>query len=177
MIPPMIATEGWAPHFLRVLGMAAPLGVTIGLGAAELVEQVRHRWGSPAGGGAIATVAIAFAAVAIWSGWTYLSRPVADLYTTYSYEVSAAGQYAVDHPGSILIIDYDSGTDVEFLHWNDRPNMVLPGTSIGSPNAYSTIIAMNQGDLWAAVGTEIGDRAQPVAWDPLGNPVVWAVTP
>jgi 4-amino-4-deoxy-L-arabinose transferase-like glycosyltransferase len=46
MIPPLVATEGWSPHFLRVLGMAAPLGVTIGLGAAEFVDQARRRWGA-----------------------------------------------------------------------------------------------------------------------------------
>lgn len=183
MIPPIVATEGWAPHFLRVLGLAAPLGVTIGLGAAEFVEQTRRRWGGPARGvpiattAAVATVALALAGTAIWSGWAYLSRPVADLYTTYSYEVSAAGQYAVDHPGSILIIDDNSGTDVEFLHWNETPAMVKPGTEIDNPSAYSTIIAMHQGDLWTAVGAEIGDRAQPVAWDPSGEPVVWAVAP
>jgi 4-amino-4-deoxy-L-arabinose transferase-like glycosyltransferase len=183
MIPPLVATEGWSPHFLRVLGLAAPLGVTIGLGAAELVEQVRRRWSRPGSGRAIApiaaisAVAVALAAVAVWSGWVYLTRPVSDRYTTYSYEVAAAGQYAADHPGSAVIIEYNSGTDIEFLQWANPPTILSPGTLIGNPEAYTTIVAMTKADLSKSVGTDLGDRAQPVAWDPSGNPVVWAVAP
>jgi 4-amino-4-deoxy-L-arabinose transferase-like glycosyltransferase len=180
MIPPLVATEGWSPHFLRVLGMAAPLGVTIGLGAAELVAQVRRRsgrWSRPGAGLAIATVAVTLAAVAVWSGGTYLGRPIADRYTAYSYDVVAAGQYAADHPGSAVIIDYYSGTDIEFLQWNDKPTILSPGVQIADAHAYKTIIAMNQADLTTALGAEAGARAIPVAWDPSGKPAVWAVTP
>jgi 4-amino-4-deoxy-L-arabinose transferase-like glycosyltransferase len=183
MIPPLVATEGWSPHFLRVLGLAAPLGVTIGLGAAELVEQVRRRWNRPASGraiapiAAIAAVAVALTAVAVWSGWTYLSRPLSDRYTAYSYEVAAAGQYAADHPGSVVIIDQFSGTDIEFLQWANPPTIVSPGSRIDHPDACSAIVAMTKADLTKTVGAELGDRAQPVAWDPSGKPVVWAVVP
>jgi 4-amino-4-deoxy-L-arabinose transferase-like glycosyltransferase len=188
MIPPLVATEGWSPHFLRVLGMAAPLGVTIGLGAAEFVEQVRRRWSRPTGGAggagvdraAIAAIALVFVtitAAGAWGGWTYLSRPVADRYTAYSYEVSAAGQYAADHPGSVVIIDYYSGTDIQFLYWNDQPELVSPGTTIDRPQDYATIIAMKLDDLTTAVGPELSARASPVAWDTAGRPMVWAVAP
>jgi len=183
MIPPLVATEGWSPHFLRVLGMAAPLGVTIGLGAAELVEQARRRWNRPAGGiggasiAAIALVFVTVTAAGAWGGWTYLSRPVADRYAAYSYEVSAAGQYAADHPGSVVIIDYYSGTDIQFLYWNDQPAIVSPGTRIERPQDYTTIVAMKLDDLTAAVGSELSARAMPVAWDPSGQPTVWAVAP
>lgn len=177
MIPPLVATEGWSPHFLRALGLAAPLGVTIGLGAAEFVGQVRRRWSREAAGLAISTVAVTVAAVAVWSGWTYLSRPVSDRYTAYSYEVAAAGQYAADHPGSVVIIDNYSATDIEILHWDNKPTIVSPGTRIDHPAAYTAIVAMTKADLATAVGAELGDRAQPVAWDPSGKPVVWAVAP
>jgi len=180
MIPPLVATEGWSPHFLRVLGMAAPLGVCIGLGAAELVEQVRRRagrWSRPGAGLAIATVAVTLASVAVWSGWTYLSRPVADRYTAYSYEIAAAGQYAADHPSSAVIIDAFSGTNIEFLQWANPPTIVSPGSRIDHPDAYATIVAMTKADLTTAVGAELGNRAQPVAWDPSGKPAVWAVAP
>jgi len=177
MIPPLVATEGWSPHFLRVLGLAAPLGVTIGLGAAELVEHVRRRWTRRGGNLAIAGVAVVLSGVALWSGWTYLSRPVADRYTTYSYEVAAAGQYAADHPGSVVIIDGFSGTDIEFLQWAEPPAIVSPGTRIDNPKAYAAIVAMTQDDLTNALGAELGDRAKPVAWDPSGKPAVWAVAP
>ena len=183
LIPPLVATEGWSPHFLRVLGLAAPLGVTIGLGAAELVEQVRRRWSAPAGGpagapiAAIGAVALVLAAVAVWSGWSYLSRSVSDRYTAYSYEVSAAGQYAADHPGSVVVIDYNSATDIEFLQWANPPIIVSPGTRLDHPEAYAAIVALTKADLTNAVGAELGDRAQPVAWDPAGKPAVWAVAP
>ncbi len=183
MIPPLVATEGWSPHFLRVLGLAAPLGVTIGLGAAEFVDQARRRWGRSGGGGAIApiaaitAIALTLAAVAVWSGWTYLSRPVSDRYTAYSYEAAAAGQYAADHPGSVVVIDPFSGTDIEFLQGANPPTIVSPGTRIDHPQAYATVVALTKADLTKAIGAELGDRAQPVAWDPSGKPAVWAVAP
>ena len=183
MIPPLVATEGWSPHFLRVLGLAAPLGVTVGLGAAEFVDQARRRWSRPGSGrqiapiAAITAVALTLTVVALTGGWTYLGRPVADRYTAYSYEVAAAGQYAADHPGSVVIIDGFSGTDIEFLQWANLPAIVSPGSRIDNPKAYTAIVAMTKGDLTGALGAELGDRAEPVAWDPSGKPMVWAVTP
>jgi 4-amino-4-deoxy-L-arabinose transferase-like glycosyltransferase len=177
MIPPLIATEGYSPHFLRALGLAAPLGVAVGLGAVEFAGQVRRLWGRGAMSLAIATVAVTLTAVAVWSGWAYLTRPTADLYTTYSYQVAAAGQYAADHPGSVVIIDYYSGTDIQFVYWDDPPAMVGPGTRIENPRAYSTIIALRPQDLADALGPEVGGHAVAVAWDPSGAPTVWAVAP
>jgi 4-amino-4-deoxy-L-arabinose transferase-like glycosyltransferase len=177
LIPPIVATEGYSPHFLRVLGLAAPLGVTIGLGAAELVEQVRNRWSRLAGRLAVAAVAVTLAAVAASSGWIYLDRPISDRYANYCYEIAAAGQYATDHPGSVVIIDAYSGTNIEFTYWSNPPSLLPPGSVISKPSAYKTIIAMTPADLATAVGPELAGRAKPVAWDPTGKPVVWAVTP
>jgi hypothetical protein len=183
MIPPLVATEGWSPHFLRVLGLAAPLGVTIGLGAAEFVDQARRRWSGPGSGhpiapiAAITAVALTLSVVALTGGWTYLGRPVADRYTAYSYEIAAAGQYAADHPGSVVIIDGFSGTDIEFLQWANLPAIVSPGSRLDNPKAYTAIVAMTKADLTGSLGAELGDRAEPVAWDPSGKPMVWAVTP
>jgi 4-amino-4-deoxy-L-arabinose transferase-like glycosyltransferase len=177
MIPPIIATEGYSPHFLRVLGLAAPLGVTVGLGAAEFVEQVRNRWSQLAGRLAVAVVALTLAAVGVSSGWIYLSRPVSDRYAPFSYEVAAAGQYAAEHPGSVVIIDAYSGTNIEFTYWSNPPSLLRPGTVIAKPAIYTTIVAMRPADLDAAVGPDLAGQARPVAWDPAGKPVVWAVTP
>src|SRR5204863_3509138 len=44
LLPPLIATEGGAPHFLRSVGLAAPLAVTIGVGLAELVRLIGERF-------------------------------------------------------------------------------------------------------------------------------------
>ena len=177
LLPPLIATEGYSPHFLRVLGLAAPLGVTIGLGAAELVERARRRWGPLAGGVAVSIVGLGLAAVAGWSGVTYLSRPIADRYETFSYQFAAMGQYADDHPGSAVIVDEFSATDIEFLYYHDQPAFFPPGTRIENPGRYSTVVASSQLDLAKALGSEVAGRAKPVAWDPSGTPAVWAVSP
>jgi 4-amino-4-deoxy-L-arabinose transferase-like glycosyltransferase len=177
LVPPLIATEGYSPHFLRVLGLAAPLGVTIGLGSAELVERARGRWGPRAGGVAVSLVSVGLAAVVVWSGMAYLSRSVADRYETFSYQYAAMGQYAVDHPGSAVIIDGFSATDIQFLYFHDQPAFFSPGTRIGNPGTYSTVVAASLGDLSKALGSDVAGRAQPVAWDPTGKPAVWAVSP
>lgn len=177
LLPPLVATEGYSPHFLRVLGLAAPLGVTIGLGSAELVERARGRWGPRAGGVAVSLVGVGLAAVAVWSGGAYLSRSTADRYETFSYQYAAMGQYAVDHPGSAVVIDVFSATDIQFLYFHDQPAFFSPGTRIGNPGTYSTVVASSQSDLAKALGSDTAARAKPVAWDPAGKPTVWAVSP
>ncbi len=177
LIPPLVATEGYSPHFLRVLGLAAPLGVTIGLGSAELVEWARRRWGPGAGGVAVSLVGVGLAVVAGWSGVTYLSRPIADRYETFSYQYAAMGQYADDHPGSAVIVDEFSATDIQYLYYHDQPAFFSPGTRIENPARYSTVVATSQLDIAKALGSEVAGRAEPVAWDPAGKPAVWAVSP
>ncbi len=177
LLPPLVAMEGYSPHFLRVLGLAAPLGVTIGLGATELVELARRMWGARAGAVAISLVGAGLATVAIWSGAAYLSRSVADRYETFSYQYAAMGQYADDHPGSAVIIDGFSATDIQFIYYDDQPAFVSPGSRIANPGRYSTVVATSTSDLAKALGSDAADRAQPVAWDPAGKPAVWAVSP
>jgi hypothetical protein len=177
LVPPLVATEGYSPHFLRVLGLAAPLGVTIGLGAAELVEWSRGQWGVWAGRVAISLVAVGLAAVAVWSGVAYTSRSLADRYDTFSFQAAAMGQYADDHPGSAVIIDEFSATDIAFVYFHDQPAFFSPGTRIANPGLYSTVSALNVNDLAAALGPAAAGRAKPVAWDPAGKPAVWAVSP
>lgn len=179
LVAPLAAVEGGSPHFLRALGLAAPLGATIGLGAAELVEAVRRGRGRgrAAGGLAVAAVALTLAVVAAWSGFAYSTRPVADRYDPYSYRFAAAGEYAADHPGSAVIVDSYSAMDIQFLDWADPPAILEPGQRVADPSAYRTIAAMNPADLATALDPELAARAEPVAWDPSGEPVVWAVTP
>jgi hypothetical protein len=177
MLPPLIATEGWSPHFLRVLGLAAPLGVTIGLGAAELVEWARrHRW-RPAGGAAIAAVALTLALVAAWSGFVYLDRSAADQYEPYRLDIVAAGQYAHDHPNSAVVIDSFSAMNIQLTYWPDPPALFAPGDHISNPAQYRTIVGLNQADLASSLGPVLAARAVPIGWDPDGKPSVWAVTP
>jgi hypothetical protein len=182
MLAPLIATEGWSPHFLRVLGLAAPLGVTIGLGAAEFVEWARRaRWraagGRGAGGAAIAAVALTLALVAAWSGYVYLDRSAADQYEPYRLDIVAAGQYAHDHPNSAVVMDSFSETNLQLIYWPNPPALFVPGDRISNPAQYRTIVGLNEADLASCLGPELAARAVPIAWDPAGQPSVWAVTP
>jgi len=177
LLPPLLATEGYSPHFLRALGLAAPLGVTIGLGATELGEWARGRWGARAGRVAISIVAVGLAAIAVMSGVVYLSRSVADRYDPFSYQIAAMGEYANEHPGSAVIIDDFSATDIEFVYFHDQPTFFPPGSRIENPRIYSTVVAASRADLTRALGSDAAARAQPVAWDPDGRPAVWAVSP
>lgn len=177
MLPPLIATEGYSPHFLRVLGLAAPLAVTIGLGATELIELTRRRWGLGAGRIAISLLAVGLAAVAAWSGIVYLSRSTADRYEPFSYQLTEMGRYAHDHPGTAVIVDSFSATDILFLYFDDPPAIVDTGVKIENPGRYTTVIAGRIGDLVTGLGPAAANRAVPVAWDPSGQPSVWAVSP
>jgi hypothetical protein len=177
MLAPLVATEGGSPHGLRALGLAAPLGIAIGLGAVELAEVGRRRWGRVAESLAVAAVAVTLTAVAGWSGWAYLSRPVADRYEAYSYPLASLADLAAAHPGSAVIVGDYEATDVRFLDFDRPPAIVEPGTSISNPGAYSEILALNRDDLSKALGPTLDGRAVAVAWDPSGEPVVWAVVP
>jgi hypothetical protein len=177
LVAPLVGTEGGSPHGLRALGLAAPLGIAIGLGAVELVELGRRRWGRAAESLAVAAVAVTLTAVAVWSGWAYLSRPVADRYEAYSYPLVSLANLAADHTGSAVIVGDYSATDVRFLDFDRPPTIVEPGTSISNPAAYSEILALSRTDLSAALGPALEGRAVAVAWDPSGAPVVWAVVP
>lgn len=174
---PLVATEGGSPHFLRALGLAAPLGVTIGLGAVEIIEQVRRRWSRGAEWLAIAAVAGTLTAVAVWSGWAYLTRPVADRYQAFSYPIVSLASYAADHPGSAVVLDGYSAMDVEFLDVSDPVMVYAPGSRIADPGSHTVYVALSRNDLGSTLGPGAAARAQPVAWDPAGEPTVWAATP
>jgi 4-amino-4-deoxy-L-arabinose transferase-like glycosyltransferase len=177
-LAPLVAVEGGSPHFLRALGLAAPLGVTIGLGGLELVEQSRRRWRRAAGWLAAGAVAATLTALAVWSGWAYLSRPVADRYAPFSYSVVALSSLAAEHADSAIILDSHSAMDVEFLArtmGRPMPAIVNPGSK--PPSGPALYYAISLKDVGSTLGVEAANRAQPVAWDPAGKPSVWAVTP
>ena len=174
---PLVAVEGGSPHFLRALGLAAPLGVAIGLGAAEIVEQVRRRWNRGASWLAMALVAGTLTAVAVWSGWAYFTRPPADRYAAFSYPIVSLASYAAEHPGSAAILDGYSAMDVEFLDASESVAIFSPGSKVADPAAHSLYLALSLADLSSTLGPTVASRAQPIAWDPDGKPSVWAVTP
>jgi len=176
MVPALFAVEGGSPHFLRLLGLAAPLGVTIGLGAAELVEQVYRRRGIWPARFAVGSIALAMAVVALSSWQAYSTSPVSDRYWAYQFvlvDLANAG----NHANTAVIVDGFQGTDIQFLDYAQSPSTFQPGTPIPNPHDFSRIVALTRGDLVAAVGETEAQAAKPVAWDQFGKPSVWVLTP
>jgi len=174
---PLLAVEGGSPHFLRALGLAAPLGITIGLGALELAEQAHRRSGRAARRLAIGVVAGILVLVAAWSGVAYLSRPLEDRYAPYSYSVVELASYAAEHPGSAVILDSYSAMDVQFLDASNPPAIIAPGSKVAAPGGHNVYLALSLEDIRSTLGAGAAARANPVAWDPWGKPSVWAVAP
>ena len=173
LLPPLLATEGGTPHFLRSLGLAAPLAVTVGLGAAEVVDRVAGRWRGRlqliAGG----LVAAGLLALAVGSGVAYLSRPVADRYAAYSFDLVALADAA--SPADTVVVDDYSSTVIRFLDAGRLPSIVSPGVVLEDPGG--RVLARSRADLAAAVGQEAARTARPIARDPAGRPSAWAVRP
>jgi len=176
MVPALFAVEGGSPHFLRLLGLAAPLGVTIGLGAAELVEQVYRRRGIWPARFAVGSIALAMAVVALSSWQAYSTSPVSDRYWAYQFALVDLAN-AGNHANTAVIVDGFQGTDIQFLDYAQSPPIFQPGTPIPNPHDFSQIVALTRGDLVAAVGEAEAQAAKPVAWDQFGKPSVWVLTP
>ncbi|HEY5486112.1 MAG TPA: hypothetical protein VIK06_00560 [Candidatus Limnocylindrales bacterium] len=176
LVPALLAVADGSPHFLRLLGMAAPLGVTIGLGAAELVEQV-HRlagvWGARV---AVGSVALGLAATALGSWQAYSAAPLADRYDAYSFPLIVLADAAAQ-PNTAVVVDIYAATDVQFLDYALAPTIFKPGTPISNPARFSQIVATTRRDLVDAVGAAAASGARAVAWDLSGKPIVWVLTP
>lgn len=176
-VPAVLAIEGGSPHFLRVLGLAAPLGVTIGLGATELAGHAKTRWGSFASRAVTASIVLVLVTLALVNGRAYLSRPIEERYEAYSFDLVALAQAARDRPGQAVLLDDYSAYVVRFLDADRLPGIVSRTETITQPGLFSRLLARNPDDLRATLGPELGARAQPIAWDPQGRPTVWAVVP
>jgi hypothetical protein len=175
LLPPLLATEGGTPHFLRALGLAAPLAVTIGLGVAELIEQVGRRWGRRAARVVLAATAVGLLALAAGSGNAYLSRPVADRYQAYGYDLVAMANAA--RSGDVVILDAYSAGVIRFLDTAGLPQIVEPGTPLRRRSPTANVLARSLTDLEAALGSDAARRANILAVDPGGDPVVWRLPP
>jgi 4-amino-4-deoxy-L-arabinose transferase-like glycosyltransferase len=175
LLPPLVATEGGSPHFLRSLGLAAPLAVAIGLGAVEIVERVGAMRGARAARIGAFAVAAGFAVLAAGSGIAYQGRPVADRYEAYSYPLVALADAARRSPPSAVIVsDYDAMV-VRFLDAASLPAILAPPDRLPAGTTVARVLALQPDDLAAATGASAG--ARPVAWDPGGRPVVWEASP
>ncbi|MGZ8563041.1 MAG: ArnT family glycosyltransferase [Candidatus Limnocylindria bacterium] len=173
LLPPLVATEGGAPHFLRALGLAAPLAVMIGLGVGELVDQARARWGRRAAAAVAGGVAIGMLALAIAGGQAYLSRSVADRFAGYRYDLVAMAARA--GPGDLVILDDYSASVVRFLDAGHLPTVVAPGTRLAEPEGTTHVLALSREEIATALGARAAERAVPVVTNPEGEPVVWSI--
>ena len=176
MLPPLIAVEGGSPHFLRSLGLAVPLAVTIGIGVREIVG-----WGAgwrPSFGRVLGVAAAGLlVATAIVTGVAYLDRPVRDRWDGFSYPIVALADAARSHPGAAVIVDDYSAMDVEFLDFDSPPAIFTPGARIEAPQRYAAVLAASRSDLAGALGSAAAADARPIAWDPWGNATVWEAAP
>lgn len=173
LLPPLIATEGGAPHFLRALGLAAPLAVTIGLGVRELTEEARARWGRGAAAAVGGAAAAGMLALAVAAGQAYLSRPVADRFEGYRYDLVAMA--AAAGPSDIVILDDYSASVVRFLDAGHLPTVVAPGTRLAEPGGTTQVLALSRDEIASAVGVAAAERASAVVTNPEGVPVVWSL--
>jgi Predicted membrane-bound mannosyltransferase len=185
LIAPLIATEGGSPHFLRALGLAAPLAVTVGLGAQDLAMRLRaaisgrmpsidvaRPWASRAI--AAGAFVVLFAALGLGSASTYLGRPPADRYAPFSGNLVAMAGLVLG-PTDAVILDDFSALTVRFLTDDAPPTFVEPGIPVPAAGV-DRVLAVSTEALQAAVGPQLSAGAAAVAWDPAGQPTVWAVT-
>ena len=176
LLPPLVATEGFSPHFLRSLGLAAPLGVTIGLGASELVERASLVAGSRGAFAIPGALVAAFALLAAGSGSAYLGRSVADRASWYSYDLTAMAAVAHSSRDAVVVDGYGA-MSVVFLDGSSGPTIVAPGEPITSPASFDRVVALRREDLVTAVGPALAARATAVAPLGPGLPVVWVTAP
>lgn len=188
LIPPMIANEGGAPHFLRSLGLEPYIAACIGLGCLEGISIARKlASGIPRSERSVAQAgwmvcAIAATLLGIASAVTYLNRPIADRYAAFTFADVALANVAVNNatdggPSTLVILNSYDAMDVQFLDAGRLPTIVAPMTRIQNAAVYSLIVAPSRADIAAAVGSGIAAAAQVGATDPQGNPVVFDVVP
>jgi hypothetical protein len=175
LIPQLISPEGGSPHFLRGLGLAAPLSVAIGLGAQWLWKRVavvlsRGRW-SPSLARAVSGLMLGtlFVSVGVASVSANLLRPAADRYDAYAYRLVAMAELS-DPDTDAIVADEFSAYTIEFLR---RDVLVLqPGIPLADASIMR-VLATSLADLRTAVGDVAAASAVAVAWDPAGQPTVW----
>jgi hypothetical protein len=175
LIPPVIALEGGSPHFLRTLGLAAPLGVVVGVGAATLLgpleRTIRGRLprapARPLAAGLLATVLVV---AGVSSLSTYLGRPETDRYRAFAGDIVAMA--AVVRTGDLVILDDFGSLTLEFLLDEETPPRIEPGQPV--PGGASRAVALTPDLLRSALGDRMAGQPSAVALGPDGQPAVWA---
>jgi len=166
LVPGLIAVEGGSPHFLRALGLAAPLGVVVGVGAQWLAGRLAATVPVVVGTGAVGLI---FVVLGSLSAWTYLQRPVADRYYPFSYDLVDIA--AVAQPGDAVVVDDFSALTIEYLT-DGKVRILEPGVEVSDLNS-GQVIARRFAEIVAVIGPKRGSIAVPIATDPAGQPAAW----
>ncbi len=189
LLPPLIATEGFAPHFLRSLGLAPYVAACVGVGCVEIVGLARRFDPRVKRSNALtithfgwSVCALAVTGVGIASAVTYVNRPILDRYSPFTFADVALAGAAVNNatdggPSTLLILDSYDAMDVQFLDAGRVPTIIQPMRAVGNPAIYSLVVAPSLADIAAAVGAPLAAGARVVATDPTGTPVAYEVVP
>jgi hypothetical protein len=177
LLPPLVATEGGSPHFLRNLGLAPFLACLIGLGALTTVNWLAGRYGARVHVLVVVVLGAGLVVIGATNADAYFTRPVRGRYDAYSFGVVALARAADHGAKTAVIVDDYSVFDVQFLDSAHPPTVIAPRTRIARPGRFERIVASTRADLAAAVGSRLAARAVGSAPDPHGHPAVYAVAP
>ncbi|MHB8508099.1 MAG: ArnT family glycosyltransferase [Candidatus Dormibacteria bacterium] len=178
LVPPLVATADPAPHFLRSLGLAAPIAALVGHGCAEAARLAQRRVPAQLPAGALGALLVA---LMVGSGVAYFGRPVSARFDAYSFNLLQLAR-AARSPGLdvVLLDDYDA-TDVRFVDAAEveRGSVQVvdpgPGAALPArrPGQECAVLARSPGDISRAYGDALATGASAVAFDPAGHPSAW----
>ncbi|MDQ6748512.1 MAG: glycosyltransferase family 39 protein [Candidatus Dormibacteraeota bacterium] len=179
LLPPLLATADPAPHFLRSLGLAAPVAALVGLGCAQAVEARLTVFRPAVTAGLLAAV---LAAVGAASAMAYFGRPVDRRFDAYTFDLVQVAEVARTADVSVVVLDRNRSTDVRFLDAGDvaagRVRFADPSTPAAPPphppGVTCKVVGISRDELRRVFGAELGSRTTVAAKDPQGRPSVWA---
>jgi hypothetical protein len=181
LVPPLVGFADAAPHFLRSLGLAAPLAALIGLGCAEAIRLAGQGPAPERGRLAAAALALLLALAAAGSGAAYFNRPVSQRYEAYAFNLVQLSQVLRQaSPGTQVVLDVYRSTDLVFLNpeafeREDGPELIDPATPRPelTRGAVCDVLGLSRADISAVYGNDFAAHATPAAFDPWGRPSVW----
>jgi 4-amino-4-deoxy-L-arabinose transferase-like glycosyltransferase len=178
LFPPLIATADAAPHFLRSLGLAAPLAALLGMGCAEVLEMSLEGTLRPLPGVLLAGV---FLVSGAQSAVAYFGRSPADRAAPYTFNLVQLADSAREPGMTVVLIDDYQSLVVRYLDVEGVANHTVriaePVAGLGPPQheagAPCAVVALTVSDIRRAYGDGIAGSASVVAVDPVGRPSVW----